>query len=745
MKIDNEIKSLFKNFKESDPDLRVREKHVATSGLNPFVRYNSSPRGLMMSSHIAQALTLVNPDKQIVFSGLEREMGKYSITKKMMVDGEVITVLKRYKETILGKEPVEYVIVYRNLETGEIDALEIPNYNTFHPYFGFRYEINKDYIENLFTGEIIPKDTVLAWPPTYDPETGDYGYGKNLNVAFMTLDGVAEDGFIISKSALKKLQFKLFEKRSINVGSDTFPLNLYGDEDNYKPFPELYESINDTGVVMCIRKYDDMLMPALLSKVDVKNFNPIFDKAYYTKGEGGKVIDIKVFKTHKKKLMPKDTDVLLDKYADALLMFYQDVLDTYKRIEKSHSVSEVKYGKHFERLVIEAMNVINSTKPKSKIKKTYRKEEMDLYWADFVIEYLVTPTIGFKLSGYHGNKGVIVRVWDDEDMPVDQDGNRADLIMDPSSIVSRLNVGVMYERYFAATSRKAKKLITDEIKAILNKNEITFEDINSLNDNVIKEIFGKYVLGLVSIIGNKQFQIYKEAFDANRVEDMRSVIAEIVLDEFYLHYTVEDNKEAWEIVLEIENSIFKPPYGPVTYRENGRRYTTKRPVMIAPMYTLLLNKIADSVLSTSSAKVNHFGLPIGVSRLDKYRLPWKNNPVRNLGETESRLIASYGGREMLAELKDRGSSIETHTMVYRSILEADKPTNIDEAVDRTKHPFGTDKALDNLLTLFDSSGLDIKFVEDKRRFIEPKESIAEKVDIDEVEEEDIKVDLKDED
>jgi len=145
------------------------------------------------------------------------------------------------------------------------------------------------------------------------------------------------------------------------------------------------------------------------------------------------------------------------------------------------------------------------------------------------------------------------------------------------------------------------------------------------------------------------------------------------------------------------------------------------------------NKIADGLLTTSSAKVNHFGLPIGVSKADKHKLPFRNSPVRAIGETEGRLYASYGGRKFLAELVDRGASTETHAALYRNILEAMKPSDMDVGVDRTKVPYGKHKALEILEVLFNSVGVDITFTQDRRRYVEPPKTINdENIDIDNV-------------
>ncbi|TSC70832.1 MAG: DNA-directed RNA polymerase subunit beta [Parcubacteria group bacterium Gr01-1014_49] len=56
-------------------------------------------------------------------------------------------------------------------------------------------------------------------------------------------------------------------------------------------------------------------------------------------------------------------------------------------------------------------------------------------------------SVGDKLSGRHGNKGVISRVLPVEDMPYDKDGNPVDLILTPLGVPSRMNLGQILEMH----------------------------------------------------------------------------------------------------------------------------------------------------------------------------------------------------------------------------------------------------------------------------------------------------------
>jgi DNA-directed RNA polymerase subunit beta len=61
---------------------------------------------------------------------------------------------------------------------------------------------------------------------------------------------------------------------------------------------------------------------------------------------------------------------------------------------------------------------------------------------------------GDKLSGRHGNKGVISKVLPVEDMPFMEDGTPVDIILNPLSVVSRMNLGQILETHLAWAAKK---------------------------------------------------------------------------------------------------------------------------------------------------------------------------------------------------------------------------------------------------------------------------------------------------
>ncbi|MBI4128575.1 MAG: DNA-directed RNA polymerase subunit beta, partial [Parcubacteria group bacterium] len=61
------------------------------------------------------------------------------------------------------------------------------------------------------------------------------------------------------------------------------------------------------------------------------------------------------------------------------------------------------------------------------------------------VAQLRTISVGDKLAGRHGNKGVISRVLPEEDMPFDEEGNPVDIILTPLGVPSRMNLGQILE------------------------------------------------------------------------------------------------------------------------------------------------------------------------------------------------------------------------------------------------------------------------------------------------------------
>ena len=70
---------------------------------------------------------------------------------------------------------------------------------------------------------------------------------------------------------------------------------------------------------------------------------------------------------------------------------------------------------------------------------------------------------GDKLSGRHGNKGVISVIMPEEDMPYDINGEPVDIVLNPLGVPSRMNVGQVLETHLGWASKELGKKIGDMI------------------------------------------------------------------------------------------------------------------------------------------------------------------------------------------------------------------------------------------------------------------------------------------
>jgi DNA-directed RNA polymerase subunit beta len=85
-------------------------------------------------------------------------------------------------------------------------------------------------------------------------------------------------------------------------------------------------------------------------------------------------------------------------------------------------------------------------------------------------------SVGDKMAGRHGNKGVIARILPEEDMPYMPDGTPVEVVLNPLGVPSRMNVGQILETHLGWAARevgaKIRTLLTSENRAELLRKEI---------------------------------------------------------------------------------------------------------------------------------------------------------------------------------------------------------------------------------------------------------------------------------
>lgn len=309
-------------------------------------------------------------------------------------------------------------------------------------------------------------------------------------------------------------------------------------------------------------------------------------------------------------------------------------------------------------------------------------------------------------------KGVIVEIVEDDQMPIDPvTGARADIIMDPTSIPSRMNVSRLYEQYFNAMSRHTQKLVINMIDQLTDVNLSTNEKVDILTPEETGKVFD-IVLGLLSILETEQYSGYLNLRETNNVYNMNIILKEILDKELFLYYKSSSDKNAYQIVLDAQGTMYEPHIGHIHVSKQGELTLTKDKMMVAPLYVILLFKTGDEYLSTASSRTNHYNFPISAGKNLKNALPFRNSPVKISGETESRIFSVYADQKVIAELKDRANSLNTHRHLYDNILKAENPTDIEHVVNREEMPYGEDSAIQLVDSVFNCAGIELVYIDE---------------------------------
>lgn len=370
------------------------------SSLNFLPDHDSASRLQMFNSHLGQKLVVSGMTERYCQTGVEQEIGKYTFAVEIPRDCQIIAIVPKYQMGIGGNSvrdnPTTYVF-FEDEQTKEVDFVVLTKFKSYHSHFGFEYKEQKA-MKDVQIGSYLKKGTKLLDSPGITPD-GNYKYGVELNVAFMSHPAVSEDGILISESALQKFKFKTYETKVVEWGKHRFPLNLYGDENNYKPFPDIGEYIRDDSLLMVLRNYEPSLSVIRQNVQSTMRVNQIFDKRIYADNVGGKIIDIRVDTGGDKNPDISVIDKQLEKYIMESKRFYYDVINLYKDIQKQRGQA-MQISPQFHRLMVEALAIVEEDK--GKISKLYRKTPLDAYRVEFTIEYEITPRIGFKFTDCHG-------------------------------------------------------------------------------------------------------------------------------------------------------------------------------------------------------------------------------------------------------------------------------------------------------------------------------------------------------
>ncbi len=116
-------------------------------------------------------------------------------------------------------------------------------------------------------------------------------------------------------------------------------------------------------------------------------------------------------------------------------------------------------------------------------------------------------SVGDKMAGRHGNKGVVSRILPEEDMPYFSDGTTVDIVLNPLGVPSRMNVGQVLEVHLGLAARELGKQLyelgqRDDMKAMRAKMQRIYskseydEIMDGVDDNDLREMSKKMHTGI---------------------------------------------------------------------------------------------------------------------------------------------------------------------------------------------------------------------------------------------------------
>lgn len=450
----------------------------------PFLNKNDCIRVEMACNQMRQAVALNKPEPPLIKSGYESAYVDYSsYIIKAKDDGKCV-----YKD-----DKILYV-KYNNKDDEVIDI-------RYKGCQGF----DKTLYANVNQGDSFKKNDILACSNIINRNTGEMMLGTNLLVGFLSSGWNFEDSIIISETAAKKLSYRVITQDRIEINEDILVSLL---EDKYRPIPEDGYHIQKGQPILRI------------SIADIENISSLIPcyKEILSPSDGIFFSDVKVRKVYTRSL-------LMNKWLNGLFKKHKEI-DKIKTALFADSPNYKKY-KHRYCYTYFTRNIKSKT-----------------CTIDYTIINVKPAMMGSKLSNRHGNKGVISLILPDDQMPKLEDGTPLEVVLNPLGVISRMNIGQLYEIH-----------MTWAMKKFINK----IKDIDNVDDFLSK------CIEFISIVDNTKDKLYTEK-----------------MYEYIFSLTEEQKKLLMNDIKQHGLTIIQPPFESCTYQQldelmkyAGANYTEK--------------------------------------------------------------------------------------------------------------------------------------------------------------------------
>ncbi len=279
-------------------------------------------------------------------------------------------------------------------------------------------------------------------------------------------------------------------------------------------------------------------------------------------------------------------------------------------------------------------------------------------------------SVGDKMAGRHGNKGVVSRVLPVEDMPFLPNGRPLDIVLNPLGVPSRMNIGQVLEIHLSLAAKALGFNVSTPVFAGANENDI-MDTLDLANDYVNLEW---------------------EEFEAKHGEELRPEVLQF-LSENRAH------RELWKGVPLSRD-------GKVRLRDGRTGEYFDSPVTIGHMHYLKLHHLVDDKIHARSTGP--------YSLVTQQPLGGKAQfGGQRFGEMEVWALEAYGASYTLQEiLTVKSDDVVGRVKTYEAII---KGENIPEP--------GVPESFKVLLKELQSLALDVRVLRDDNTEVEIMESV----------------------
>lgn len=524
-------------------DVSPRQLFSVATSLIPFLEHDDANRALMGSNMQRQAVPLIRTEAPFVGTGMEY---------KAAYDSGVLVIAKR-DGAVAGVSSDEIIIFADEVdESGSVDIYKLTKYK----------RSNQDTCINqrpiVKKGEKVKKGDVIADGPSTDQ--GELALGRNLLVAFMPWRGFNfEDAIIVSEKLAREDYFTSvhieefeLEARDTKLGKEEITRDIPNVGD------EALKDLDEDGIIRIGAEVvpGDILVGKVTPKGETeltpeeKLLRAIFgEKAGDVRdaslrvppGVEGKVIDVKVFKRKEKdeKIKGRDASMVKAIEKDAVHKIKQLEKENENRTEVLKAQLEEK-GKELNKSEKNALEEKNEEEVKrlkevlqnrvreiereknNEIEKVKKGDELPPGVIKLVKVYVAKKrklSVGDKMAGRHGNKGVVSKIVPVEDMPYLPNGRAVDIILNPLGVPSRMNVGQILETHLGWAAKEGGYHVAspvfdgareEEIKKALKEQSLPESGKVTLYDGMTGESFDQevtvgyiYILKLAHLVDDK--------------------------------------------------------------------------------------------------------------------------------------------------------------------------------------------------------------------------------------------------